>query len=69
MVMGETAEVLAEEFKITREEQDGWAALSQHRAEGAKSKTSFSMRSYPSGDRAIAAKRCRVDARRAPSRV
>ncbi len=38
MVMGETAEVLAGEFKITREEQDGWAVMSQNRAEGAKSK-------------------------------
>lgn len=41
MVMGETAEVLADEFKITREEQDGWAVLSQQRAEGAKSKGLF----------------------------
>ncbi len=35
MVMGETAEVLAEEFKISRGEQDGWAAMSQNRAERA----------------------------------
>jgi acetyl-CoA C-acetyltransferase len=41
MVMGETAEVLADEFKITREEQDGWAVMSQHRAEGAKSRGLF----------------------------
>lgn len=33
MVMGETAEGLAEEYKITREEQDRWAAMSQVRAE------------------------------------
>lgn len=32
MVMGETAEVLAEEYKITREEQDEYALLSQTRA-------------------------------------
>jgi acetyl-CoA C-acetyltransferase len=32
MVMGETAEVLAEEYKITREEQDEFALLSQTRA-------------------------------------
>jgi acetyl-CoA C-acetyltransferase len=32
MAMGETAEVLAEEFKITREEQDEYALLSQTRA-------------------------------------
>lgn len=35
MVMGETAEVLADEFKITRAEQDAWAAMSQNRAERA----------------------------------
>jgi acetyl-CoA C-acetyltransferase len=32
MVMGETAEVLAEEYKITREEQDEFAFMSQTRA-------------------------------------
>jgi acetyl-CoA C-acetyltransferase len=32
MVMGETAEVLAEEYKITREEQDAFALTSQTRA-------------------------------------
>ena len=32
MVMGETAEVLAEEYKITREEQDEFALMSQTRA-------------------------------------
>jgi acetyl-CoA C-acetyltransferase len=32
MVMGETAEVLAEQYKITREEQDEFALLSQTRA-------------------------------------
>src|ERR1700684_4529214 len=32
MVMGETAEVLAEEYEITREEQDEYALLSQPRA-------------------------------------
>jgi acetyl-CoA C-acetyltransferase len=41
MVMGETAEVLADEFKITREEQDGWAVLSQKRAERANAKNLF----------------------------
>jgi acetyl-CoA C-acetyltransferase len=35
MVMGETAEVLADEFKIGRDEQDEWAAMSQNRAERA----------------------------------
>src|SRR6266576_4409506 len=32
MVMGETAEVLAEEYKITRDEQDEFALVSQTRA-------------------------------------
>jgi acetyl-CoA C-acetyltransferase len=41
MVMGETAEVLADEFKISREEQDGWAVMSQNRAEGAAKKGFF----------------------------
>ena len=35
MVMGETAEVLAEQYKITREEQDQFALCSQTRAERA----------------------------------
>jgi len=35
MVMGETAEVLAEEFNISREEQDQYALCSQQRAERA----------------------------------
>src|SRR5205807_4241363 len=35
MVMGETAEVLAEKYKITREEQDEFALTSQARAEAA----------------------------------
>src|SRR5437879_10025602 len=32
MVMGETAEVLAEQYKITRDEQDEYALMSQTRA-------------------------------------
>ncbi len=35
MAMGETAEVLAEQYKITREEQDQYALRSQQRAEAA----------------------------------
>ncbi len=35
MIMGETAEVLAEEYDISRHEQDQWAAMSQNRAEAA----------------------------------
>jgi acetyl-CoA C-acetyltransferase len=41
MVMGETAEVLADEFKITRAEQDGWAVMSQNRVEEAVRKGIF----------------------------
>jgi acetyl-CoA C-acetyltransferase len=35
MVMGETAEVVAEQYKVTREEQDAFALRSQQRAEAA----------------------------------
>lgn len=35
MIMGETAEVLAEQYKIGRDEQDAFALRSQHRAERA----------------------------------
>ncbi len=35
MIMGETAEVLAEQYKISREEQDAFALLSQNRAQRA----------------------------------
>jgi acetyl-CoA C-acetyltransferase len=35
MLMGETAEVLAEEFSISRDEQDRWAVMTQNRAERA----------------------------------
>ena len=35
LVMGETAEVLADEYKIGREEQDQFALMSQQRAEAA----------------------------------
>ena len=35
MIMGETAEVLAEQYRIPREEQDDYALSSQHRAEKA----------------------------------
>jgi acetyl-CoA C-acetyltransferase len=37
MVMGETAEVLAEQYKISREEQDQFALVSQQRAAAAQS--------------------------------
>lgn len=36
LIMGETAEVLADEYGVTREEQDRWAMMSQHRAEKAR---------------------------------
>ena len=41
MVMGETAEVLAERYKITREEQDQFALVSQQRAAAAQSSGRF----------------------------
>ncbi|MDH4036585.1 MAG: thiolase family protein [Candidatus Krumholzibacteria bacterium] len=41
MLMGATAEILAEEFDISREEQDDWAAMSQHRVERAMSAQVF----------------------------
>jgi acetyl-CoA C-acetyltransferase len=39
--MGETAEVLADEFKISRDEQDAWAMMSQNRAEAAQKHNRF----------------------------
>ncbi len=41
MLMGETAEVLAEQYKIAREEQDQFALLSQKRAAAAQSSGRF----------------------------
>ncbi len=41
MVMGETAEVLAEQYKISREEQDQFALTSQQRAAAAQSSGRF----------------------------
>jgi acetyl-CoA C-acetyltransferase len=41
LVMGETAEVLADEFKISRDEQDAWAMMSQNRAEAAQKHNRF----------------------------
>src|SRR2546427_587562 len=41
MVMGETAEVLAEQYKISREEQDQYALCSQSRAATAQSSGRF----------------------------
>ena len=37
MLMGETAEILAEQYKISREEQDQFALISQQRAAAAQS--------------------------------
>jgi acetyl-CoA C-acetyltransferase len=47
MVMGETAEVLAEEYKISREEQDQYALCSQQRAERAISSGRFDAEIVP----------------------
>jgi acetyl-CoA C-acetyltransferase len=41
MVMGETAEILAEQYKISREEQDQYALCSQQRAERAQASGRF----------------------------
>ncbi len=47
MVMGETAEVLAEQYKISREEQDQFALTSQQRAAGAQSAGYFDAEIVP----------------------
>src|SRR3981081_4441935 len=43
MLMGETAETLAEQYKISREEQDQFALMSQQRAAAAQSSGRFDM--------------------------
>jgi len=47
MVMGETAELLAEQYKISREEQDQFALCSQHRATEAQSSGRFDAEIVP----------------------
>ena len=47
MVMGETAEVLAEQYKVTREEQDQFALCSQTRAAAAIDASRFSEEIVP----------------------
>src|SRR6201988_4640879 len=47
MVMGETAEVLAEQYKIPREEQDQFALTSQQRAAAAQSAGRFDSEIVP----------------------
>jgi len=47
MVMGETAEVLAEQYKITREEQDEFALVSQQRAASAQNAGRFAAEIVP----------------------
>jgi len=47
MVMGETAEILAEQYKITREEQDDFALLSQQRAASAQNAGRFAAEIVP----------------------
>ena len=42
MIMGETAELLAEQYKISREEQDAFAVESHHRAARAQQECRFS---------------------------
>ncbi len=47
MVMGQTVELLAEEYEISREEQDKWAMLSQHRVEESYEKGLFADEMLP----------------------
>ncbi|HYN15336.1 MAG TPA: thiolase family protein [Terriglobales bacterium] len=47
MVMGETAEILAEQYKISRDEQDQYALCSQQRAERAQSSGRFQAEIVP----------------------
>src|SRR5579859_1148055 len=47
MVMGETAEVLAEQYQITRQEQDEYALTSQQRAEAAINANRFQSEIVP----------------------
>jgi len=47
MLMGETAEVLAQQYKISREEQDQFALTSQQRAEKAMQQNRFSAEIVP----------------------
>jgi acetyl-CoA C-acetyltransferase len=47
MLMGETAEILAEQYKISREEQDRFALVSQRRAAAAQSSGRFDAEIVP----------------------
>ncbi|MHB8527539.1 MAG: thiolase family protein [Candidatus Acidiferrales bacterium] len=47
MIMGETAELLAEQYKISREEQDAFAVESHHRAARAQQESRFSAEMIP----------------------
>src|SRR5467141_4591849 len=47
MLMGETAEILAEQYKISREEQDQFALMSQQRAAAAQSSGRFDAEIVP----------------------
>src|SRR5258707_1279448 len=47
MLMGETAEMLAEQYKISREEQDQFALMSQQRAAAAQSSGRFDAEIVP----------------------
>jgi len=47
MLMGETAEILAEQYKISREEQDQFALVSQQRAAAAQSSGRFDAEIVP----------------------
>src|SRR5207249_10297844 len=59
MVMGETAEVLAEQYKITREEQDKYALSSQQRTEAAIHSGRFDDEIVPRSEERRVGKECR----------
>src|SRR5207249_10722313 len=59
MVMGETAEVLAEQYRISREEQDEYALTSQQRAEAAIHSGRFHDEIVPRSEERRVGKECR----------
>jgi acetyl-CoA C-acetyltransferase len=70
LLMGQTAENLAREYKISREEQDAYALRSQQRAAAAIEGGRFDAESFPSNSKGGRARRLRSRATstRAPTR-
>jgi acetyl-CoA C-acetyltransferase len=46
-IMGRTAETLAEQYEITRDEQDEWAVASQHACQAAREEDRFKAETFP----------------------